>query len=316
VLLAVRVIAGSLGCDGESSFVIPPWDAGAVDTRHAAACAAWAQRVCDYEDRCPPAISARATSRAQCVDRAALTCEVVGEDPNSAFDEAVVAGCEYPTDCTAQLPPFMCLAPGRAAEGAACLFVSDCSASDYCGYRIDLTTGQDSVCGKCTHKITCSPACASDQACLPGDGGTSCIHIPAAGETCDATEDHLCRRAFCVGALDGGTGVCRGFSQRGEPCGTGIDGPFCIADTYCDDTLHCAGLTPAGYGAPCGINDAGVFNRCTGYGQCDYASTGLCVPPAPDGALCDPTQGLRCLPPAVCYAHHCVYPTMAYCSGG
>jgi hypothetical protein len=308
------IAQANLGCEGESSFVIPPWDAGAVDTRHAAACRAWAQSVCDYEERCPPAISARYTDRAQCLARAELTCEVVAQDPSVNFDEATVAGCTYPIDCAADLPSFMCLPHGTTAERAPCLWGIAC-ATGACSFGID-SNGVKNVCGACARLPQCSPKCASDQICKREDAGTSCVHVSGPGEPCTGDEGFLCTHAICSVAFTGSdAGVCLPLAQVGDKCGDGVAAPLCEgADTFCDDTMHCRSAVPASYGQPCGTVDAGDYAECTAYGRCDYMSTGLCVSPAPDGALCDPTQGLTCLPPAECIAHHCLYPIPAYCT--
>jgi hypothetical protein len=316
VVAVVAVCLGwtGFGCDGESSFVIPRWDAGAVGMGHAAACGAWAQSVCDYEERCPPPISVRSTDHAHCTQRAALGCELVAQDPGVVFDDDTVAGCTYPADCTAPPPPYACLPPGRTPEGGRCVFQSAC-ASGYCSISTD-STGHIVGCGVCKLFMKCSPACASDQICLRGDGGLRCVDVPGAGETCDSTDDYFCRASLCSVGPGGGTGVCQPLAELGEPCQLTPPGPLCDGpDIYCDKTSHCAPVTAAGYGEPCGVDDAGAFRTCTGYGQCDYNATGLCVSPAPDGALCDNSQGLVCQPPAECWQHHCVYPSMALCPG-
>jgi hypothetical protein len=308
VALAAWLVA-VFGCEGDSQFVIPPWDAGSVDTRHAAACAAWAQSVCDYETRCPPPIRVRWGSLDQCQSRAVLACELVAGDPNVVFDDGAVAGCRYPQECSTPVPLTMCLPPGRSPEGAPCLSHASC-ADGACNVS-PTPNGGHPVCGTCLRFVTCPLTCDAGDLCLPNrDGGLACTTLPAPGEACDV----FCRSdALCMPA-DGGS-VCVALGHLGDACGGSNGPPACAGvDTLCDDSGHCSAYLPAAYGATCGVGSGGPSYECLAYGVCDSLGTGLCIPPAPDGALCDDQQGLGCLPPARCIEHHCLYPNVSYCS--
>jgi hypothetical protein len=207
----------------------------------------------------------------------------------------------------------MCLPPGSTPLGASCVWPAACATGDCSPPVTSGFQSHASVCGRCTERVSCAPPCAADQQCLSGDGGTRCVHVPVAGEECD----HFCHNALCSIGPNATRGICVPLASLGEACGVGPDDPRCAgADSYCDATGHCQSSTLAVYGAPCGYLDGGAYAQCTGYGRCDSLESGMCVPPAPDGALCDPEQGLICLTPAACISHHCLYPSIRYCSSG
>jgi hypothetical protein len=301
-----------LECNGEWSFVIPPWDAGAPSARNASVCGAWAKRRCDYEDRCPVSIYFRWISHAQCIERSTLSCELIADDPNVAFDTDLVGACSYPTDCKAPVPFDFCLSQGRTPVGAACLWSEGCQTFN-CQRVLDATTQSWRTCGVCRPAPRgCDPACPAGEDCLfsGADAGSACVVVPTVGQPCDAPL-YICRGSYCQGETPSGAGVCTAFAGLGEACSGTSCGP---GELYCDDTLHCSSLSPAAYGQLCEPSKGGSGYRCTAYGTCDFQNTGRCLPPSPDGAPCDPNQGLRCLPPAECIAHHCLLPSLADCS--
>ena len=302
------------GCDGESSFAIPPWDAGAPPAQYADACSKWAESLCSYADRCGTSIFAR-QPHTQCVERYVLTCELVASDPNVPFDPDAVSSCLFPSDCSTPDPSVgrACLQPGTAPVGAACVRSIDCQTL-YCERTFDENTGVAATCGVCAK--LCDPPCVGTQSCLSQpDGGFACVDIPTIGQACGDPVP-LCTNAYCRGFTPQSAGLCVPWAKLGEACNSdGTTAPLCgDPDTYCDSTTQrCQSFEAASYGQSCVPTDTAEF-ECSGYGTCDSPQTGLCVPPAPDGAICDVTQGLRCLPPALCIASHCLLPTLADCS--
>jgi hypothetical protein len=297
--LALSVSLGE-GCSGDWGFALGPLEAGAPDARYQGACSNWASQACTYAQLC---FSRDYTwsSPDQCVARATLQCELAAIDPNVAFDEARVANCKFPNDCS---PPPVCWPPGRAAAKASCLWSFDC-ASGICA-------GADtvySVCGACV----CGSGCPSGQVCEVGPDGGSCVTVTtqrAPGESCASSAE--CQSFACRPATNGAS-VCAPFAAIGEPCG----GEFGVCDdratrTYCDATGHCSPITPAGYGSACGLpaDGGGTLAMCTGFASC---SQGACVPPAGDGQPCNPSGGIQCAWPAQCIAHRCIFPTLADC---
>jgi len=275
-------VAGPPGCTGESSFLLPLWDAGAPDSRYQGACAAWARTECAYQDRCEVSIAGRWEDDAQCLERETLQCELEAADPDVRFDPVAVAACAYPADC-ASPPPWLCLSAGKAADGAACQW-SDACASGACEFLF--AGSEPSPCGVCVTLRSCNLACEAGEACeIDVDGGDRCVTLP----TMPA-------------------------ASLGEPCGSDAGGPFCGFDLYCDETQHCRAYLPAAYGQPCGETDAGAAYLCEAYGTCASLGPLLCVAPAADGALCDDQQGLGCLPPARCLANHCAFPDLSWCA--
>jgi hypothetical protein len=316
-LCLLAVLLGALlflRCGGEWNFVIPDWDAGRPSSRFAGECAQWAESLCNYEDRCPSPIYFRWTSHAQCVDRSMIECELAANDPNVAFDADLVAACSYPSDCSSPLPPQLCLArSGHAQAGSPCTGRLDC-ASSMCEYSFDQSTGSWGSCGVCAR--ACDLTCEDGGVCTyEEDGGIGCASLPtfvAVGQPCGPSDE--CAGGYCRLDASGKAGTCTAFAKAGESCGDGKTGPPCTgADTNCDDSHRCSVSLPAGYGEPCATAPGAAARSCIAYGWCDVTS-GRCVPPAPDGALCDPAQGLGCLPPAACIGYHCLFPTLADCS--
>jgi hypothetical protein len=314
-LLALAVAAwawATLACSGESSFLLPPVDAGAIDTRYADACAAWAQAVCNRESTCPGSDPIHWTDPTQCRTQSALICEVVATDPNVSFDAETLGACQYSMDCStpARDLPIDCLSPGRSPPGAPCVFEEACT-SGYC----DTTTG---VCGICASpSVPCG--CPSGQVCAGKalDGGAICDDASAVGGSCMLQVE--CTNSYCSLGSDG-HGRCVPFVGLDERCGDGEgaaigrEGTPCAGpDTYCDATLKCSPIEFQGYMLPCGTpGDGGPWLICAGYGTCDPSSN-TCIPPAPNGQVCDETQGLGCALPADCIANRCLYPSLAYC---
>ena len=248
----------------------------------------------------------------QCLARSTLICEVVATDPDVVFDAERISTCRYSTDCStfARDLPVDCLAPGRSPPGAACVFHEACASS------LCFTTS--GICGICA-ALPLPCGCSSSQVCAGRgpDGGAICDDASATGGTCMAQIE--CTDSYCSLGSDG-RGTCIPFAGLGEVCGDGEgaapgrEGTPCAgANTYCDTTLHCSPIEGVDYTDLCGTPaDGGPYLECAGYGTCDPSSN-TCIEPAPDGDVCDETQGLGCLPPAECIADRCLFPSVAYC---
>jgi hypothetical protein len=305
-LLALVVVGAlacaAIGCDGESSFLIPLVDAGVPDARYQAACAVWAQGLCNRAVACSALFDW--TDIEQCVQRSALRCELFANDPDIPFDAASVSSCPEPDggDCTAPYGS-LCLAPGRAPLGASCAWNEECQSYN-CLFLLD-STGEFSACGTC--QPGCGASCPDGQTCdFSGDAGPLCVPIAGDGESC--VDGAVCSGFFYCNS----SGTCALDAKAGEACGDGVSGPPCGGgNLYCDETRHCSSYQSAAYGQSCGVVGSEAY-VCTGFGMCD-STENLCLPPASDGAVCDETQGLGCLPPARCVSNTCVFPSLARC---
>lgn len=298
--LAVGVAAGglflslSMACSGQSSFVIPPVDAGLISTQHEGPCAAWAAAACAREEQCPWYSDYQWESPAECLARSTLVCEVVASDPNVVFDEQKMLACTYSTDCTVLVRdlPIDCLPPGRSRNGATCVFHEACQS----GLCIE-EDFQPSPCGTClAARASCGPGCPPGEVCagVATDGGALCLAVKPLGAPCRIPADCEFYCSFATDAGSGGagtgaagTGACVALATLGEDCGDGVlpgdptgrAGPPCAGTNLtCDETNHCTAVLPA-----------------------------------PDGEVCDYGQGLGCLPPAQCVGNRCLYPSLAYC---
>ena len=313
-LVAVAIAAWVVAipaCTGESSFFLPPVDAGKIDTDAASVCASWANAVCAREALCQGTDPVEWTSYDQCNQRSTLVCEVIATDPNVVFDAQEIGQCQYSTNCStpARDLPVDCLPPGRSPPGATCVFHEACATQ-----QCDLSTG---ICGVCAPKPR-PCGCPSGNVCVgfEEDGGDKCGKIVPIGQVCDVQD--VCA-GYCAFGADG-IGSCVALAGLGDSCGDGIgaapgrEGTPCAgANVYCDVTLHCSLIEGVPYGSPCGTPpDGGPYMECDGYGTCDPSSS-ICIPPAPDGEVCDESQGLGCTLPAECIGSRCLYPSLAYC---
>jgi hypothetical protein len=306
VTLAVPLAlgAGTAGCDaGEWSFSIPAADAGPPDGRYQAACAAWAERFCAYQDLCPQ--DSLHWNPGQCVPRYTLQCQLIVGEPGVAFDPDRTASCPEPdgSDCS-QPGGDLCLDAGSAPVGSPC-FSDPACASGACEYFYG-TYGNPSPCGVCAPR-PCGGPCPEGQVCEPEvDGGASCVAIALAGQPCKVPAD--CASFFCAPS-----GTCGPLAQVGETCAADSTAPFCAdVNAFCDPmTSTCRDYTFVGYGDSCLSRGEDQY-RCSGLGNCD-PNDGICVPPAGDGQFCDVMQELSCLPPARCVDHVCTFPSAASC---
>jgi hypothetical protein len=301
--LVLASLSLGAGCEGESSFSIPPVDAGAPGTRYQAACTAWAQGFCAFQATCPS--NYIPWGDGECLPRMTLECEVIASDPDVPFDPAAVVSCAEPEAgaCTAA-GGNLCLGPGRGPLGAHCL-VGDACQTGYCERTYDVY-GYSSTCGRCA-PLPCGGGCPSGQLCTFAlDGGVACLRVAAVGEPCSMPLD--CATLYC-----GPTGRCGAPAKLGEACDAAKGPPCASPDTFCDATKHCRKYLLAGYGQACAPTSTDQY-ECPGLGRCD-ATNNVCIPPAADGAFCDDTQGLNCLYPARCVSHHCMFPSLAACGG-
>jgi hypothetical protein len=317
-LLALAAAVAWLGsCSGEKSFYLPSVDAGLPVTKYAAVCAAWAQAECALESSCYVSVGLRWLDGAQCEQRRTIWCELEASDPDVSFDPTLVAGCTF-TDCSkvvgVAFSPSLCLPPGRAPDGASCVWDDACAGGN-CAVPVDEYGAPAAACGLCEtlHPCTCGP----DEECHFVDGGFTCLPLPTQGETCGPPL-YSCTGSECMVPANASTGTCIFIptATLGEPCNPGTDSPECVGvDPYCDPTTStCAVYQPGIYGDPCTDANGGGGIACIGGGVCDLAVTGRCLPPSPDADPCDAAQGLNCLAPAECLNHACVFPSTARCS--
>lgn len=296
----LAIVLGALSCTGEWSFPIPN-EAGAIDSRFADVCTAWANAACDFADRCPYLVTAWA-DHTQCVWRTTLECQLVAADPGVDFDENAIRACAA-TDpsCAAGFPSLTeCLPPGTLPDGSSCVWSESCQ-SKACGHLLDPETQAYAMCGTCWQATPpCTVTCPGGYICAAdNDGGSTCRPPAALGESC--------REANCE------SGTCDPVSMlcvAGIALGASCDDSSCTdPNTYCDSTRHCAAQVAVPYGGAC--DSSGKV--CIGGATC----ISTCKGPIPDGFACDPPDGsfiyLACLRPARCMANQCLYPSPALC---
>src|SRR6185437_9443408 len=148
------------------SFLLPSVSTGAPSGKYATACTTWANAECAHESACRGDAIGFWENIEQCRQRQALRCELLGDDPDASFDPQLVGGCTFPSDCSATGQvgaggTLLCLPPGKAVDGASCVWNEDCQSLD-CAYTYD-NNGIASDCGRCVTEITCS--CADFRAC-------------------------------------------------------------------------------------------------------------------------------------------------------
>jgi hypothetical protein len=318
--VAAAVAPAIASCSGEASFLLPSVDAGAPSSKYASVCAAWAAAECAYESTCYVSVFVRWENDSQCRQRRAILCELLGDDPDVAFDPQLVQGCTFPADCTgvqgtagtAGTPP-LCLPPGKAPDGSSCVWDADCR-SNFCSYSYD-AYGTPSDCGKCETLDLCQ--CGPNAECVYHGANVQCVGLPSLGQACGAPL-YGCLQGQCVVADGATTGQCTMVPQAtvGEACSARALGPDCSGtDTFCDPNAQtCRVYRPGAYGDPCTDATGGEGVVCIGAGSCDDGASGLCLPPAPDSEPCDEAQGVSCLPPARCLGHACVFPSQGTCS--
>ena len=236
----------------------------------------------------------------------------MASDPHVVFDVERMMACQYPTDCSVHVRnlPLDCLPPGRSPPGARCVFHEACASGE--------CDGLVGSCGTCAAPSAACD-CAPNQVCtgFDADGAARCETLAPIGAACTIPGSCVSYCSFAAGV----PGTCVALAALGEPCGDGVGaspgraGPPCASSSqYCDATLHCSPIVGASYGAECGVvpGDGGALMECSGYGTCDPTSF-VCISPAPDGEVCDETQGLGCLPPADCISNRCLYPSLSNC---
>lgn len=319
--IALGVLAaGAPACTGEASFVLPTVDPGGPSGRYEAVCAGWARRECAYTDACNPGVFELWEDDDQCIARETLACELDADDPDVRFDPALVESCTFPPDCSAATGTvaaelaYLCLPPGKAPDGAPCTSENACQS----GSCFPSLYSPVTACGTCHPPIHCG--CTAHQQCWVTGDTDRCVDVPDPGEACGPPL-FACNGSECVASSDGGEagGVCQVVAQAGLDalCTTEPQGPECIASganpLFCDQTDHCRAYRGATYGEPCTTAGGPEGIVCVGGGWCDSAGSGVCQPPAADGAPCN-AQALPCLPPAQCLGSHCIFPTLATCS--
>jgi hypothetical protein len=342
---------GAQGCSGSTS-TTSGGDASAEDQ---AACTAEAQAICTLRSGCSMTylIDRTYADSSACETRTALSCVASLSAPGTAQSVSRVQACTsaYPSEaCTDYLdgnPTSACVPPaGTGQTGAPCAFSGQC-ASTFCA------VSQYQVCGTCQPLPQAGAACQVAADCgrnlgcaVPTNATTgTCSTYAAQGGAC-LTGKQLCAAGLaCVGddptnstmgtCQTTGTSVgaaCDATRKTAATCNTDM-GLVCIPTKKGSAVGTCQKIQLVGSGAMCGDIGAAPI---TGYADCaaggvcikqltdagTAANTGVCSPPAADGAACDSdtTKGPPCLTPAKCVptsdggtAGTCTLPNPATC---
>jgi hypothetical protein len=214
------------------------------------------------------------------------------------------AGCDAifdrntPSDCRAT--------PGTLANGTACGDDNQC-ASAYCHKAANATCG---TCG--TARAKAGEACAIDENCDYGlaCAASVCVARGQSGATCDA--GHPCASAlYCKVARGATSGTCATPAAEGAMCsGTQGEGCLFVSGDFCNPkTSVCQKAGVASGGASCGYDAAsGNFTFCSANGTCRTpmgSMMGTCLAAAADGAMCDATNGPKCMAGSTCVSAVC-----------
>jgi hypothetical protein len=336
-----------LGGDGPSA------DGGLTAAQ---ACAADAHAACMLRSTCSMTfgIEKDYPDEATCENRTAIPCEHSLAARGTAQDPAGIEACsaalpnESCSDFLDGNPVSACVPPaGTGQTGTACGASGQC-ASTFCAI------GQYQVCGTCQPLpplgASCQVAadCGRDVACAVAAGASSgtCVAYAALNAPCLTGTQPCAAQLGCVGddpttgtmgtcqAIAGTVGAaCDGSRKTAANCDAQA-GLACIPNAKGSAVGTCKAITLVAAGTRCGdIGAAPVTGvaDCIGGGLCvkqltdagTPAATGVCVPPAQDGAPCDndATKGPPCLAPAKCVpsapgatAGMCVVPDATQCN--
>lgn len=268
------------------------------------------QARCERRDACSNGIAnkERFGDLATCENRDKLACLAglaatgTGATPTSV---ATCAAAIPGASCTSLLdnaPPAACTpAPGSGANGAPCVFASQCQ-SGFC------SIGANAACGTCAAAPKPGATCAATSDCATGQvcAAAKCVVAAPAGSAC--TREGDCESGLsCVGATKLKAGVCQAAGDKvGASCDPQrVTAPSCDRNLglYCETTTHqCAAVTFVAVGQPCGRLTSGLV-ACLGGATCKLGAgsqSGVCEAPAADGAACNAASGPSCLAPARC----------------
>jgi hypothetical protein len=142
--------------------------------------------------------------------------------------------------------------------------------------------------------------CGIGLACVRG----KCLTIVAVNQTCDEVTTTCVEGSVCVRPMRGANGTCTlAVRTAGDACSIDAIGmPSCnvAVGLFCDQSGHCAGITFAPPGSPCGIADAGTsVTSCTDGADC---IAGMCIARLPPGAVCTAGMAPFCSADTSCVA--------------
>jgi hypothetical protein len=299
----------------------PPDAAVEAGPSATAACADFAQAVCEQLAACTPfALKEAFGDVTTCAQRSVIPCpgtlaasgtQMTPSDLEKCAQVIKGQSCDEALD---NPQPPECSTPGTLGAGAACGSDWQC-VTGFC----EIVAGK--LCG------TCATRAASGQ--RAPDGGAVCV----VDDDCDAKL--VCAAGTCVspgavGATCSNTQPCtRTLTCIGGKCATPLAaGVGCSAATdcngsmglYCDTagTKKCVQAGTAATGQPCGIV-SGTFIACTSGALCgniDMQGLGTCHEPAADGAPCGTLAGIGCTLPAACIddtGYKCELPSPGNC---
>jgi hypothetical protein len=269
------------------------------------ACSEFSAAVCGRMKACTPfLLQAVYGDTKTCAARSSLQCKPMLAAPGSQALSPQIElcakvisseGCDEALD---NPQPSACDIGGALAEGAPCAAGQQCQTA-YC------KTAAGGVCGTCVKRVGSRYACTVDGDCVAGlvcDRG-ACAAPGGPDAPCGGGLPACSRALTCI------SGVCKKPSPAGARCVSPTDcdgnqGLYCnILTRQCTQT-HVAGTNQA-----CGIVGNSLVG-CTAGATCFRAR---CMPPAADGASCDPMNGLSCLAPAQCISGKCLVPDPASC---
>jgi hypothetical protein len=317
---------GSAGTDGA-----PAADGGVAPDAPASAeggaplpsteCAAWANAQCTYDANCNP--SGLQTdfggSMSECVSEFGVFCAIYEQSQGTGWTTSAI------TACVTSLQNNMACKRGVPTASSPCQFAGSGAPGSACGDRyqcasLGCSVPQGTACGTCTQTASVGESCDGTTGATCAIGLTctakgACATLVGSGAACDAA--NVCISGFdCVRAsADAGAGgTCQAsVATLGAACDrNSIGAPRCdgALSLYCDGTGHCASVTFAAAGSPCGAADGGTSDvLCTNGAAC---VSGSCVASLAPGDSCtgmSPYCGFN----TNCVAGTCQYTNAANC---
>lgn len=303
---------GSSGADSSSSSSSTSSSGG---TSNPTDCAATADALCSYLQRCVPVVFGLGFSDlASCKTRGELACSIDKQSPGAGVVGPACATDLKALACsgTTVIAPASCRTKGTLTDGATCENDLQCTSG-----ACVKAPGAASPCGTCTARAAVNGSCANGVKC---DWDLVC----ADGNVCKVPnqKNEACTRGSCIGPYRcvGGTckdpvaldGACNQVTTDDDPC-DGTKLLFCQRTAPAAPPGTCKAIVVASASQACGVVNQQLV-VCGPGTSCEGPNGNkTCVAKAADNAACDTNLGPSCSDPAECSNGKCTLPPADRC---